>query len=97
MKVRILRRAQVDLAEIDAWLRRENPRAAAKLMRSLFDGIEQLARLPSSGPPVRDPVLAERGFRALSRKRYVIFFKIQGATVYVHRVLHQRREWSGLV
>lgn len=97
MKVRLLRRAQVDLSEIEAWLRRENPRAAQRVMRSLFQAVEQLAQLPRSGPPLRDAVLAARGFRVGRRARYSVFFKVERATVYVHRVLHERRAWSDLL
>lgn len=96
MRVRVLPRAERDLVEIDAWLTRESPQTVTKVMRGLLDGLEQLESLPYSGPIVRDPWLASRGFRVLSRGRYAIFFKIHRLTVVIYRVLHQRREWSRL-
>ena len=97
MKVRVLPRAERDLVEIDAWLTRESPTSAARVMKRLLDALEQLAQLPHSGAVVRDPVLASRGFRFLIRSRYAIFFKVHGATVVIYRVLHQRRDWAQLL
>ena len=97
MKIRVLPRAERDLAEIDAWLTRENAHRAAKVMKGLLDGLAQLERLPRSGPPIRDPWLASRGFRALVRGRYTVFFKTHRSTVVIYRVLHQRRDWSSLL
>lgn len=97
MRIRILPRAQRDLMEIDAWISVENLPAARKVMKSLLDGMEQLARHPKSAPVVRDVWLASRGFRCLSRGRYAVFFKVHNSTVVVYRVLHQRREWAHLL
>lgn len=97
MKVRVLRRAERDLIEIDAWFTRESPRTATRIVRGLLASLEQLERLPFSGPVVRDPWLASRGFRVLVRGRYAIFFKVHRSTVLIYRVLHQRREWAQLL
>ncbi len=97
MTVRVLPVAVIDLEEIEQWLTREHPALAKGMLSSLFAGLEQLERLPRSGPMARDLVLAERGYRALVRGRYVIFNKVRGRTVFVHRVLHHKRSWSHLI
>ena len=97
MKVRLLPVAERDLIEIDAWLTLERPTTARRVMTGLLDAVEQLEALPSSGPVARDPWLASRGFRVLIRGRYVIFYKLHRSTVVIYRVLHQSRDWAGLL
>ena len=97
MRLRLLARAQADLPEAKAWLLREAPLSAEKDLGALLAAIERLERHPRLGPVVRDPVLAARGFRALAHGRYLAFYKVRRATVFVHRVLHQRRSWAKLV
>lgn len=97
MRVRVLARAQGDLLEVSAYLKKENPRARPRVIARLLNGIDQLAQLPSSAPLVKDEALAVRGFRCLHRSGYAIFYKVKGNTVFVHRVLHHRRQWAGLL
>ena len=97
MKVWVLRRAQGDLTEIRDWLRLENPTAAERVLNRILDDIEGLGRLPKLGPVVKDLRLSLRGFRRLVCERYLIFYRLRGQRVVVHRVLHARRDWLRLV
>jgi plasmid stabilization system protein ParE len=97
MKVRLLPRAQQDLLEIDAWLERERPFARGRVVEALLEGLARLERLPLTGPVARDEVLRRRGYRTLARKPYVTFYRVQGSTVLVVRILHQRRSWRHLL
>lgn len=97
MKVQFLRRAQGDLTEIRDWLKLENPQAAERVLNHILDDIGGLGRLPKIGPAVRDPRLAVRGFRRLVCEHYLIFYRLRGQRVVVHRVLHARRDWLRLV
>lgn len=97
VKVTILGPAQRDLEELAGWLRRERPDVAERVLEALLDGLEQLAALPHSGPPAQSALLAARGYRCLVRADDVTFYKVTGARLYVHRVLHHSRDWADLV
>lgn len=49
MKVRWRRNAQLDLAEIDAHIRQENPQAANRVVSAIRQGTVQLASTPLVG------------------------------------------------
>ena len=95
--VRVLRRAEADLAEIQRYVARDDPDAADRIVDDLLDSMERLGRLPTMAPLACDPRLKALGYRALVRGRYVVFYKIVGQHVRVYRVLHQRREYARLV
>ena len=96
-QVRILRRAEADLREIRAYVSREAPLTAARLVEALLQAIESLAELPSRGATPRDPALARRGFRFLPVRQHLVFYKVLRRQVRVHRVLRGRRAWQGLL
>jgi plasmid stabilization system protein ParE len=96
-RVRILRRAVTDLTEIQAYLEREAPAAAVRVVEGLLVAIERLADAAEKAPLVRDDRLRRIGYRALARGRYLVFYRIIGSTVRVYRVLHQRRAYDRVV
>ena len=96
MKLRLLPRAQRDLLEIEAWLQREFPQAWERRLDTVIIGLDQLERHPLSGPVCRDERLALGGFRTITAGRYVVFYKVQRATVSVYRLLNQKQSWSQL-
>lgn len=93
MTVRILKRAWADLAELEAWIRAQDPATADQVLDRIFDGLDQLESHPTLGPVSRDPVLAEKGIRCLTRSSYVIFYRCVGKDVRVLRVLRAVRSW----
>lgn len=97
MKLRLLPRAQVDLLEIEAWLQRERPQSWERQLDAIILGLDQLERYPLSGPVCRDERLALRGFRTISLGRYVAFYKVQRATVFIYRLLGQKQSWKQLI
>ena len=96
-RVRVLRRAERDLVELRVYLDREAPDSAGRVVGDLLDAIEGLARWPERGARPRDEHLRRRKFRFLVRQPYLIFFKVSGRVVWVYRVLHGKRAWSGLL
>lgn len=95
--IRVLRRAQLDLAEIQRFVGRDQPDAANALVEDLLDAIERLGRIPTMAPVARDPRLSTLGYRVIVRGRYLVFYKLVGRHVRVYRVLHQRREYARLL
>lgn len=95
--VRVLRRAQRDLEEIDDYINREAPAHADALVDALYTAIESLATHPQRGARPRDAVLRAAGYRFLVHGAYLIFYKVAGRTVRVYRVLHGRRAYRGIL
>jgi plasmid stabilization system protein ParE len=97
LRVRILRRAQQDLVELDRYLEIEAPSRRATTIDGLLDAIERLASLPRMGPEPRDERLRSLGFRYLSVADQLVFYEIAGREVRVYRILHGRRAFWRLL
>ena len=95
--VRILRRAQADLEEIQRYVERDQPDAAVRLIEGLLDEIESLGRLPSRGVVPRDDRLKILGYRVLVEGQYLIFYKPLRTQVRVYRVIHGRRRYEHMI
>lgn len=92
-QVRLLRRAQGDLIELQQYFSRESPAAADRIVEGLLTAIESLAAHPLKGAVPMDERLAALGFRFLVKRRYIVFYKATRTRVTVYRVLHARREY----
>lgn len=95
--VRVLRRAQTDLLEIQAYIRRDNPAAADVLVEALLGRLRALERFPMRGGRPRDAGLRRAGYRYLAHGEYLVFYKVLVSQVRVHRVVHGRRSYSHLL
>lgn len=95
--VRILRRAQRDLLEIQEYIARDDPAAAGRVVEALLDAIERLAQLPKRGSRPKDERLRGLGYRCLVQARYLVFYKVLRAQVRVYRVLHGRRVYEEIL
>jgi plasmid stabilization system protein ParE len=95
--VRILRKAQADLLEIELFIGRERPSAARRVIARLLDAIDTLGDNPRAGPIARDEWLRRRGFRFLVSGRYLIFCRSGRIGVRVYRVLHGKRDYRRLL
>lgn len=97
LRVRILRRAQQDILEIDRYLETEAPERRLDVLDRLLTAAERLGVLPHMGPVPRDQRLSELGFRYLSVDDYIVFYKVAGRELRVYRVLHERRRYWELL
>lgn len=95
--VRILRRAEEDLRQVHASVRREVPLRADPFINALIAAIESLDELAERGARPRDPTLRRQGYRFLVHGAYLIFYKVLPRTVRVYRVLHGQRAYRGLL
>ena len=91
--VRVLRRAQLDLLEIQAYLLRDDPAATTRLINQLVAELER----PSRGARPRDERLRKAGYRYVVRGQYLIFYKVLRSYVRGYRVLHGRRIYRDLL
>jgi toxin ParE1/3/4 len=95
--VRILRHAQLDLAETQRYAARDRPAAAQRLVERLLGSIESLEKLSNRGVVPRDARLAALGYRVLVEGEHLVFYKVSPKQVRVYRVLHGRRKYAHLI
>ncbi len=95
--VRVLRRARRDLQEIYDFTLREVPVRAGGLLDGLLAAVESLATMGDRVARPRDQILRASGYRFLVHEGYLIFYKVVGRQVRVHRVLHGRRAYRDVL
>jgi len=86
--------AQEDLKSILAYIKSENPTAAAQMQKK-FDTAFQLLRVtPNMGALAQDPRILQ-GFRMLVIDSYLVFYLVIGEEklVEIHRVVHSRKNY----
>lgn len=89
-KVIVLPSAAADLDRVIAYLNTLSPSAAISHSSAIIEGIDSLATLPNRCPPARDRILAEKGYRYLIVKTYLIFFTVSRDTVLIRRIVDGR-------
>lgn len=94
MRVRVSRRAEMDLAEITDFIALDNPERAYQFEDELLEHAQKIARAPH--------VYAERpdlkpGLRSCAHGAYVIFFTIDEHGVRIERFLHGARDLGPLL
>jgi len=96
-QVRILRRAQIDLFEIQAYIARDNPAAAGELIEAILELISSLGEFPERGRMPRDEILTASRYRYLRHGEYLVFYKVLRSQVRVYRVVHGRRRYEDIL
>jgi len=93
MKVRLTRPAFEDLQRIHAYISRDNPAAASRVVTRLIDRALDLAHAPHQGREVDEP---NTRVIVLPRYRYFIFYTIAGDEIHVTHFRHtsRRRPWD---
>ena len=93
MTIRWTQPAHDDFLGIVAWIRANNPAAAARVGRRLLDAVEQLEDFPLRGRPGRSPGTREL---VISGLPYLVVYSADPTaprTVVVLRVLHGAMLW----
>ena len=76
------------LADLRAYIARENPQAAARTATTLLAAVDRLAELPNVGRPGR--VTGTREL-AVPGTRYVIPYRLRGERLEIIAVFHGRQ------
>jgi toxin ParE1/3/4 len=82
--------ARADLQSIFDFISRENPYAAAFVVRRIRDRVRQLEQAPRIGRVGRVENTREL---VVSRTPYVVAYRVDESQVSIIRVIHGRREW----
>jgi toxin ParE1/3/4 len=93
MKVRITRPALDDLDRIHAYISKDSPTAASRVVKRLIDRAMELADAPYQGRKVDEPNVR---VIVVSRFRYFIFYTIANEEIHVTHFRHtsRRRPWD---
>ena len=83
-------RAISHLADLRAYIARDNPDAAGRVAMALLSAVERLADLPNLGRPGRVSGTREL---VVSGTRYVIPYRLRGDSLEVIAVFHGRQRW----
>lgn len=90
--VRLLSIAEQDLVDLVSYLAAENSRGAAEVLDHIEARLEALQSHPFVGRLPHNPKLTALGYRVLVIDNYLVFYKVRGNAVLVHRILHGARD-----
>lgn len=71
----------------------QNPSAAKRMIDGIMNAVYQLEMFPLMGTPLSATVGENSDYRFLVYGSYMIFYRVQGADIYVDRVLYGRRDY----
>jgi addiction module RelE/StbE family toxin len=88
MRVRFTRPAQVDLRQINAFVSKDNPSEASRLVARLIERARSLGQSPYEGRETDEP---NARVVVVPRLRYFIFYSIEGDEVHITHIRHTSR------
>lgn len=88
MRVRFTRLAQRDLAQIHAFISRDNPEIASRLVARLIESSRKLAGSPFEGRETDEP---NARVVIVPRLRYFIFYTVTADEVHITHIRHTSR------
>lgn len=93
--VRLSHDAKEDLKGIRNYIRDEldNPEGAKNVSDRIIRRIRQLEQFPMMGAALSSVMAPETDYRFLVSGNYLIFYRVNEATVYVDRILHGKRDY----
>jgi toxin ParE1/3/4 len=83
-------RAIGHLADLRAYIARENPGAAVRTARTLLAAVDRVATLPNLGRPGRVPGTREL---VVPGTGYVIPYRVRAERLQIIAVFHGRQRW----
>ena len=90
--------ANDELNRITDFLNTLSPSVAENQRDALIDAVDSLSELPNRCPPARDQKLAEKGYRYLTIKHYLIFFTVSenDRTVTIRSIIDGRSNYLSI-
>jgi toxin ParE1/3/4 len=95
--VRLLSPAENDLADILLYIAADNPAAAEKFANTIERRLRGLQKHPYSGRIPADHRIAKMGYRYLVIENYPFFYVVEDAEVFIHRIIHDVRDYKELL
>ena len=95
--VRTLPVAEQDIDAAVDFLLLEDPSVALSFLDGLQEIERRLSEFPRSGSLVQDEPFSSLGYRYMLLIGYYVFYKIDGDSVWIMRVIHTKRNYSQLL
>jgi len=92
LRVKWIRRALRDLDEVEAYIARDNPAAAAEVALNIARAVSLLQEQPGLGRAGRVPGTREL---VIPDSPYIVPYRVKDNIVQVLRVYHASRRWPG--
>jgi len=90
VRIRWLRTALANLDAEAEYIARDNPAAAARVVKTIVDTVDQLKQYPAMGRPGR---LTGTRELVIPGTPYVIPYRVRENAIEVLRVFHPARRW----
>jgi toxin ParE1/3/4 len=90
MKIRWVRLALADLEEAAEYIARDNPQAARKMVKRIWETAKLLAEQPDAGRAGRVPGTREL---IIGGTPFILPYRVKDKSVQILRVLHSTRKW----
>ena len=94
--VKLLRIAEDDFTEIVSYISADRPAAAEARATNIEKNIKLLSKNPHFGRVPKEDELHRLHYRYLVVENYLIFYTVEGQTIYIHRMLHSARDYLTL-
>lgn len=91
MEIRWSALAADDLERVCAWIERDNPDAARRVAKIIYEGCGQLKNFPNLGRSSRR--LSGRRELAFPPLPYIAVYQIKGDVVEISRIFHGAQDW----
>lgn len=87
--------AEKDLIKIKQYISEEldNPISAEKIISQITKHIRDLIDFPETGVPLSTKIGFETNYRFIVSGSYLAFYRFEGNSVYVDRVLYAKRDY----
>ena len=92
-KVFVLPAARQNETEILRYLATISPATAKRYSRLFAEGFRSLAEFPLRFPLARNPYMAEKGYRYLLIKNYLVFFQVSDDDVEITHIIDGRSNY----
>ncbi len=94
-KLHLAPEAQNDLDEIQTYIAEEleNPQAAQSTVGKIMKSIRLLLEHSLIGAPLSSIADVDSDYRFLVSGNYMVFYRVNGADVFIDRVLYGRRDY----
>ena len=92
-------KALQDLDEIWEYISKDlfNPEASENVVTSILDAVDVLGDFPESGAPLEPHINLDSPYRFVTSGNYIAFYRFEENTVFVDRVLYQKRNYAKLL
>lgn len=90
MQIKWLKIALEDLDDIAEYIKKENPIAAEKIVKIIWERVYKLGKHPNSGRPGR---VKETRELVIENLPFIVPYRIKKNIIEILRVLHTSRNW----